>query len=130
MKIVRPTPDQLGYKDRGKMKWQGLILSDHTEALKKQSIKDAHIEPDPKEKMSAEEISQVLQGAYLTKQPIIMQADAVTNGNYYQDIFAMVRGYYEDKIYFKLKDGRDIDCTIEEIRHVDLGSVIKWYEKK
>ena len=33
-KIIRFTPDQFGYKDRGKMKWQGLMLSDHTEKLK------------------------------------------------------------------------------------------------
>jgi hypothetical protein len=130
MKIIRPTPDDLGYKDRGKMKWQGLMLSDHTEALKKKSILDAQSEPEPKEKMSAEEISRVLQEAYLTKRPIIMQADVVTDGHYYEDMLAMVKGYYEDRIYFKLKDGRDINCTIEEIRNVELGSVVDWYEKK
>lgn len=32
-------PDQLGYKDRGKMKWQGLILSAQTE-MHKQALKD------------------------------------------------------------------------------------------
>jgi len=35
VEVIRMTPDDLGYKDRGIMKWQGLILADHNEALKK-----------------------------------------------------------------------------------------------
>ncbi|MCD8506650.1 MAG: hypothetical protein LRY37_06590 [Alkalibacterium thalassium] len=34
--VIKLSPDALGYKDRGKMKWMGMMLSDHAEALKKQ----------------------------------------------------------------------------------------------
>ena len=39
-KVIRFTPDQMGYKDRGKMKWQGLMLSDHSEALRKMFVEE------------------------------------------------------------------------------------------
>lgn len=105
-KILRLTPDQLGYRDRGKMKWLGLMLSDHTEALKKMNKEDEAVEPLPKNRMTQEEISEILQIAYVNKTPIVMQANVITDGQYYQDLKCMVLGYADDKIYFKLIDGR------------------------
>lgn len=44
--VIVLSPDRLGYKDRGKMKWQGLMLSDHNAALKQ--MKEGHYYPDVK----------------------------------------------------------------------------------
>lgn len=33
IEIIKLTPDDLGYKDRGIMKWQGLILPQQTDAI-------------------------------------------------------------------------------------------------
>ena len=44
---VRLSPDALGYKDRGKMKWIGLMLSDHAEALKEQKSVNHKVQVSP-----------------------------------------------------------------------------------
>lgn len=50
--VVLLNPDKLGYKDRGKMKWQGLILTHQTEAYKKLEQEYASMEVKQKEEMS------------------------------------------------------------------------------
>lgn len=129
VEVIKMTPDDLGYKDRGIMKWQGLILSDQTEALKKINKETRESEPNPKEKMSEEAISEVLQLAFINKSPILMQADIVKNGLYYRDLQCMVLGYAEDKIYLRLIDGRQVKCEMHQIRHVAFMDLSEWYEK-
>ncbi|MDN6571092.1 MAG: hypothetical protein L0L22_08855 [Staphylococcus equorum] len=51
-KVIRLTPDNLGYKDRGKMKWLGLMLSDHLDALRTIDKEDERSEPKPKRLMT------------------------------------------------------------------------------
>lgn len=126
-KIIKMTPDQLGYKDRGKMKWLGLMLSDHLEALKAIEDEDKKGDPIAKELMSEIDISERLQIAYVNKSPIILQADILTNGHFYPDLECMVLGYKEDKIYFKLKDGRQTKCKLDQIRHIEFMSSVDWY---
>lgn len=128
-KVVRLTPDQLGYKDRGMMKWQGLMLSDHLDALRKQKKKDTSAEPTPKIKMSLEKISEVLHHAYYNKSPILMQANVVTNGHYYPDLKCLVLGYSDDKIYLKLIDGRQATCELSQIRNVEFMDPMQWFGK-
>lgn len=55
--ITRVTPEQFGYKDRGIMKWLGMMLSDHSEALKKEEMNDQLIEVKAKEEMTEEAIA-------------------------------------------------------------------------
>lgn len=129
-KIVRLTPDQLGYKDRGKMKWLGLMLSDHTEALAQIDQMNHSQEAQPKPKQSLAEISEVLGQAYHTGEPVLVQANVLQNGSYFKDVPCIVSGTFEDRIYLMLKNERIVDTTLEDIRHVELMDPLIWYEKK
>ena len=126
---IKVTPDDLGYKDRGIMKWQGLILSAQTEAIKEIEKEEALNDPVPKEKMTEEAISEVLQLSFINKAPISMQADIVRNGLYYRDLKCMVLGYADDKIYLRLLDGRQVKCEMHQIRHVEFMDPLEWYDK-
>lgn len=128
-KVLQLTPDQLSYKDRGKMKWLGLMQSNHTEALKRMSKEDEAVEPLPKKKMTQEKISEVLQIAYVNKAPIVMQANVITNGHYYQDLKCMVLGYADNKIYLQLKDERRTSCELSQLRNISFMDPAEWYEK-
>lgn len=126
---IKVTPDDLGYKDRGIIKWQGLILSAQTEAIKEIEKEEALNDPVPKEKMTEEAISEVLQLSFINKAPISMQADIVRNGLYYRDLKCMVLGYADDKIYLRLLDGRQVKCEMHQIRHVEFMDPLEWYDK-
>lgn len=128
-KIVRMTPDQLGYKDRGKMKWLGLMLSDHLDALKVMKKEDKKPEPMAKKLMNEMEISRYLQQAYINKVPVIIQANTLNNGNYYPDLHCLVLGFQENRIFLLLKDNRTISCEISQIRNIEFMSVNDWYNK-
>src|SRR5699024_7484780 len=128
-KLIRLTPDELGYKDRGKMKWLGLLLSDHLDALKVMDRKDNREEPKAKRLMSEKEISQYLQKAFTHKVPIIIQANTLNNGNYYPDLHCLVLGSQENKIFLLLKDNRTISCEINQIRNIEFMSIENWYNK-
>lgn len=117
--IVRITPDQLGYKDRGVMKWLGMMLSDHSEALKKEKQVNTFIEPKQKERMSMSEIGKLLYQAYVAVSPIKIQASVLRNGSYFPDLEYKITGHVEDKTHFLLKDGRSIYFTLEQIWNVE-----------
>lgn len=122
------TPEQLGYKDRGILKWQGMILSDHTDALKKE-LSNYH-EIEPKVEMSEEEISIVLHKAYKNSHPVSIQANVIQNGNYFKDVQCVVIGQIDNKLCLQLKDGRTTSCTLEEIRNVEMMDPLDWYDKR
>lgn len=128
-KIIRLTPDELGYKDRGKMKWLGLMLSDHLDALKVMDRKDNREEPKAKRLMSEKEISQYLQKAYINRIPIIIQANVLNNGNYYPDLYCLVLGFKDNRIFLLLDDKRKISCEIDQIKNIELMSMNDWYNK-
>ncbi len=126
--ITRFTPERIGYKDRGILKWQGMMLSDHTEALKKMKNEVSVIAG--KDEMNAIEISQVLHRAYATNSPVSIQANIIRNGSYYKDVVCKVAGYGRGKIHLMLKDGRTTSCTLEEIRNVEFMDVLDWHDKR
>lgn len=128
-KVLRLTPDDFGYEDRGKMKWLGLILSDHTESLKQMKEQEKKLNPPAKEQMSETAISKMLREAYVRKLPILLQANIVKNGMYYPDLACLVLGFQEDHIYFKLKDGRTCHCEMYQIRNIEWMNPAEWYEK-
>ena len=88
------------------MKWQGLMLSDHTEKLKIMYDKEKNSEPAPKESMTIEEITTLLSYAYTADVPISIQANMLNNGLYYPDIECLVLGYEVENIILKLNDYR------------------------
>lgn len=128
-KIIQYTPDQLGYKDRGKMKWQGLMLSDHAESLHKMAVNESNATVAAKPKQSITEISEILAEAYLAKKPIAIQANLLQNGSYIQDVPCMVSGTYDDKIFLMLKNKRIVHTTLEAIRHIEFIESDIWFQK-
>lgn len=128
--ITRVTPDQLGYRDRGIVKWLGMMLSDHSEALKKEEAYDQMLDVAAKEEMTEIEISEVLYKAFINNSPVLIQANFLRNGNYYKDLECKLAGYNNGRIFLKLKDGRNTSCAIEEIRNVEHMNPIHWHDKR
>ena len=126
--ITYVTPEIYGYKDRGILKWQGMMLSDHTDAMK--NMKDEFEIIEAKEEMSEEEISQVLHEAYTMDFPIAIQANVIRNGSYYKDVECKITGYGNGRISLNVIDGRKTSCTIEQIRNVEYLSPLDWYNKR
>ncbi|MEK4303641.1 hypothetical protein [Oceanobacillus sp. FSL K6-0251] len=125
--ITYVTPEMYGYKDRGVLKWQGMILADHTDALKKEL--NGYEEVKPKEEMTEDAISEVLNKAFINSYPVLIQANVMQNGLYYKDLQCKVDGYAEGQIHLKLKDGRTTCCILEEIRNVEMMNPLDWYDK-
>ena len=117
-RVVRRTPDQLGYHDRGKMKWQGLILSDMSEMLKEHQASEKLKRPEAKKQMNLLEITEILQEAYLMKKKVKIQANIIKNGHYYPDLHCLIKGCYENEVYFQLNNGQIKSCEIKQIRHI------------
>lgn len=126
--ITRVTPEMYGYKDRGILKWQGMILADQKDALKE--LESEVTEIAAKEEMSEEEISQVLYEAYVKNFPIAIQANVMRNGSYYKDVECKIIGYGNGRIYLRVIDGRRTSCTINQIRNVEFMSPLDWYDKR
>lgn len=127
--IIRFTPNQFGYKDRGKMKWQGLMLSDHNERLKIMYENEKNAEPDPKEMITLEEITTLLSYAYTADASITLQANILNNGIHYPNIECLVLGCDAEYIILKLKDDRTIKIDMHEIRNIQLLDPVEWYKK-
>lgn len=129
-KIIHFTPDQMGYKDRGKMKWLGLMLSDHAESLNKMMVEEHDRKVIIKPKQSLAEISETLAEAYLLKKPVSIQANIVEDGTYLEDIRCLVSGTFEEQVFLILRDGRVVNTTLEDIRHIEYIESEIWYQKK
>lgn len=84
--IMKVTPDSLNYHDRGIMKCLRMMLSDHSEALKKEKLTVEYSEQKQKEELSMSEVGKLLYKAYVLDLPIKVQANILQNGNYYPDL--------------------------------------------
>ncbi|WP_368654996.1 hypothetical protein AB4Y30_08210 [Ornithinibacillus sp. 4-3] len=127
--VIKVTPEQFGYEDRGIVKWFGMMLSDHSEALKKEEVDRQMLTVAPKNKMTEIEISKALFHANADDYPILIQANIIKNGNYYKDIECKVLGYDDNQIYLLLRDGRTVSCTLDQIRNVECMDSFEWYDK-
>ena len=129
VEIIKMTPDELGYKDRGIMKWQGLILASHRDGLDKMDKGDKQGKPQAKEQMSEIEISEYLQQSYLNKRPVSIQANVLRDGHFYPDVNCIIVGFQDEDIYLLLNDNRSTTCTLDQIRNIEFMDPQKWYNK-
>lgn len=127
--VIKLSPDALGYKDRGKMKWMGMMLSDHAEALKKQKKATQSAIIIPKEKQTLEEISTFLYKSYTLKKPLALQLDIVKDGSYLPDIEGIAKGFKEEQVYIKLRDHQIRQIALDDIRHIHWIDSAQWFEK-
>ncbi|MFL2116258.1 hypothetical protein ACEN4P_01350 [Marinilactibacillus psychrotolerans] len=132
--VILLNPDKLGYKDRGIMKWQGMILSEQKDYIRKMKAEAAKGDIQPKVEMTEEEIAEVLYNAYVTKLPVAIQAAILRNGLYYPDVIGMVLGFAQNKVVLNVRksDGSNIEkrVTMDMIRNVELFDILKWNKKE
>lgn len=125
------TPDELGYHDRGKLKWMGMMLSDHTEALKKlKTDEEVFHQADVPKQLDDQTISHLLYKSFTYQKPIYIQANSIIGGMYGKHIPYIVLGYKDDFIYLQTIDGQERKCHLEDIRHIKTMDPAQWYKKQ
>lgn len=111
----------IDYNDRGRLKWAGFYLSDHTEEI------DADNEQRSshnlaKKQMTSEEISEVLNAAVIKNRPVCIQKEERNPDGYYpNDIIGKILGSDELGIYV----GKN-KVHYDEIRHIEFYQKYKW----
>jgi hypothetical protein len=111
------------YHDRGKVKWQGMYLSEHTSAIAKDRAKRSE-KYEKKERMNEIEIGASLFYAYANHCLVSIQLDEYdTEGRILPDIQGIVSGTIDEGI---LINGQKIE--LEKIRHIELLNMKKWCE--
>ncbi|SEO03063.1 hypothetical protein SAMN04488134_103166 [Amphibacillus marinus] len=111
------------YHDRGKKKWHGFYLSEHSWE-REQQLRSESRENNQKEQMTLEQIGQILNNATIKHNKVTIQLEAVNEeGNYYDDISGFINGADERGIYI---DQHRIDY--DEIRHAEMIGFRKWTE--
>ncbi|MBM6614308.1 hypothetical protein JTF06_05330 [Desemzia sp. RIT804] len=113
-----------GYKDRNMAKWQGFILSDHTDLLKEKEQRS--LEHSAKEKQSLSVVSDFLQRSFAYGHQLAIQLDFIVNGSYEPDIIGVVTGYENELIYVQT-DEEIVVVDLSLIRHINILSAAKWF---
>ncbi|EGP4930070.1 TPA: hypothetical protein QFP15_001442 [Enterococcus faecium] len=111
----------IDYNDRGRLKWAGFYLSDHTEEI--DSEKEQRAKQNlAKEQMTTEEISEVLNVAVIKNRPLCIQKEERNAEGYYpDDIVGKILGSDELGIYI----GKN-KIHYDEIRHIEFYQEHKW----
>lgn len=126
VKRIRITPDQLNYEDRGKIKWQGLLLSDHSEALKKSTFSEQKPLIPSYRKQSIVEISKQLAHAYQNQYPLFVQTNTITSNQEFINFTGLVIGSEASSIYFTLKNNQLVITPLENIRYLKAIDSLSW----
>ncbi|USS92131.1 hypothetical protein [Fructobacillus americanaquae] len=89
------------YRDRGKVKWNGFFLSDHTAELKNQKTnQDQADQTELHEAMSYEQMQQVVALAYRNSQRLVVQANSFDiEGRASPVEIGKVTGFFMDGFY-------------------------------
>ncbi len=111
----------IDYSDRGRLKWAGFYLSDHTEEIDMDNEQRAN-QNLAKEQMTTEEISKILKTAIIKNKIICIQIEERDVDGYYpEDIVGKILGGVELDIYV----GKD-KVHYDEIRHIEFYQKQKW----
>lgn len=111
----------INYNDRGRLKWAGFYLSDHTEEIDAENEQRTNYNL-AKEQMTIEEISKILKTAIMKNKTICIQKEERDMDGYYpDDIVGKIIGSDELGIYV----GED-KVHYDEIRHIKFYHEQKW----
>lgn len=120
------TPDELGYRDRGMVKWQGFILSDHMEQRLAEEREQRY--SPPRLELSQEDCAARLKEAYEERREVALQLNQLEDGHYRSELVGRVRGVQEGQLYLETATGlRHI--SLDLIRHVRLRDSAKWFQQ-
>ena len=109
------------YNDRGRLKWSGFYLSDHTERINADNVQRANHNL-AKEQMTTEEVAEVLNAAVIKNRSVSIQKEERNAEGYYpEDIIGKILGSDELGIYV----GKD-KIHYDEIRHIEFYQDNKW----
>ena len=117
---------QTSYEDRKMAKWQGFVLSDHAEILKKQNQIKNNLNA-AKEKQTPETISENLYQAFLTKKQVVIQMEFLLNGVYEDDLIGIVVGQEENNLYLQTHSELIVIDSVL-IRHTEISEAKKWWD--
>lgn len=120
------TPDELGYRDRGMVKWQGFILSDHMEQMLEEEQEQRYHAPLPE--LSTQDCAARLRQAYEAKRTVALQLNLLDDGHYPGEIFGQVLGVQDEQLYLEEESGLRL-IPLELIRHVRLTDPTKWFQQ-
>jgi len=111
----------IDYNDRGRLKWAGFYLSDHTEEIDADNEQRVNHNL-AKEQMTTEEIAEVLNAAVIKNRSVCIQKEERNAEGYYpDDIIGKILGSDELGIYV----GKD-KIHYDEIRHIEFYQEHKW----
>ncbi len=111
----------IDYNDRGRLKWAGFYLSDHTEKIDADNEQRAN-QNLAKEQITTEEVAEVLNAAVIKNRSVCIQKEERNAEGYYpEDIVSKILGSDELGIYV----GKN-KVHYDEIRHIEFYQDNKW----
>lgn len=123
-KQTKIRPAELGYQDRKMAKWQGFILSDHTDIIRENKKQTAS--HSAKEKQSLTMISDFLHRSFAYSQRLSIQLEFLVNGSYEPDVIGIVTGFENERIYVQT-DEELVVIDLMLIRHIEVLASAKWF---
>ena len=109
------------YNDRGRLKWSGFYLSDHTERINADNVQRANHNL-AKEQMTTEEIAKILRTAVIKNRPDNIQKEERNAEGYYpDDVVGKIIGYDELGVFVE-----EEKVHYDEIRNVSFSELLKW----
>lgn len=112
------------YQDRGMQKWQGMILSEHTEQLELAKRKLAWLS-----QQSEECLVEILSNAVTKQRALTIQRlTKDENGYPLPFVIGRIAGLENDRIYIRDMAGEITVLTFDDINHISEGTIEKWYK--